>query len=165
MQEAPTQEVTVQPEETAEVKVTPEEMRQPTETPLETVEIVVAVPGVSKATTQEITEVTEVTDVITTTIEEDETPQFVSQLNDMHVPEHTTIRFEVTFTGLPTTVTWCLDGEEIEPTDEMEIVTKERHSVLLFHDVIPEDEGEYSVEVITKQGTIKSSAYLHVHGE
>ncbi|XP_060064415.1 titin-like, partial [Ylistrum balloti] len=167
-QESPTQEVSIEeevlsPEETVEVKVTPEDTTKPSEVPSEAAEIEVVIPGVSETTTQEVTEISEVTEVISTVIKEEDVPTFVSKLNDMHVTENTTIRFDVTYTGKPEKVTWFLDGEEIEPCKEIEIVTKEHHSVLLFHDVMLEDEGEYTVEVVSKEGTITSTAYLHVH--
>jgi hypothetical protein len=55
-----------------------------------------------------------------------------------------------------------LDGDEITPTDGIEIVTKERRSVLTFREIFPEDEGEYWVDIANVVGQARSTAYVTV---
>lgn len=94
---------------------------------------------------------------------EHEAPRFLLPLTDVTVMENTTLRLEVTFTGsAEIIVKWYLDGEEIVPSDDINIIVENNRSVLVIHQVFPEDEGEYWVECINKEGKTKSTAYLTV---
>jgi len=142
-----------EPEEAKPTEVKPESVKPEEGAPVQSI----------AETIEEVVEVTEVMEVPSEVLEEG--PLFLAPLADTTVMEKATIRFEVTFSGTPIKVTWYLDGEEVKPSEDIEILTKERHSTLLIKEALPEDEGEYWVEVVNKSGSAKSTAYLHVQGE
>jgi hypothetical protein len=113
---------------------------------------------------QEVTkdEITVEGETFKTTIEH-EAPMFTIPLTDLTETENKLVELVVEFAGRPPlTVTWYLDGDEITPTDGIEIVTKERRSVLTFREIFPEDEGEYWVDIANVVGQARSTAYVTV---
>ncbi|ELT91010.1 hypothetical protein CAPTEDRAFT_59383, partial [Capitella teleta] len=59
-------------------------------------------------------------------------------------------------------VTWFVDTQEIKPSTDFQITYNEGVCTLVILDVLPEDEGEYTVKAVNEAGTCVTTAYLTV---
>lgn len=99
-------------------------------------------------------------------LEEAETPlppQIVKRLKDLSVIEGDTARFEVHITGDPTPdVEWSSSGEKIEGNEETLVECDGDIYKLILMDVLPDDDGEYTVTATNRIGKVSCTGKLSV---
>ena len=90
-------------------------------------------------------------------------PAFNLPLSDVTVTDGDKALLECHVSGIPRPeVTWSIDGQEIKPSADFIVTHEASVCMLQILDVLPEDEGEYSVMAVNEAGTCSSTAYLTV---
>jgi len=116
---------------------------------------------------QEVTqEQEEVTETVTEQIEVISSlmaPVFEMPLSDITASDGERAVFQCKVAGTPKPeVTWYIDNVEIKPTKDFTVTYEHGVCTLIIADVLPEDEGEYSVKAVNDAGTCVTTAYLTV---
>ncbi|NP_001108467.1 projectin-like protein [Bombyx mori] len=105
----------------------------------------------------------ELSDVLTVSSDRasQEPPVFIKRLEDVTALENDKVEFHVTFSGIPSpTIAWFKDDYEIFSSRRTAITTDESTSVLLFHQILPSDEGEIKCTATNRGGHAVTKARL-----
>ncbi len=90
-------------------------------------------------------------------------PVFEIPLSDITVSDGEKAFLECKVTGVPKpAVQWFVDGQQIKASMDFKTTYEDGYCILDIHDVLPEDEGEYTVKAINDAGTCVTTAYLTV---
>ena len=90
-------------------------------------------------------------------------PQIVKRLQDLNVSEGDTAHFEVQITGNPTPdVEWSSNDAKIEGNEETLVESEGDTYKLILMDVLPEDEGDYTVTATNEAGKVSCTGKLSV---
>lgn len=90
-------------------------------------------------------------------------PEFVRQLHNVTVTEGESVKLKCIVTGHPAPdVRWFVDGDQIVPSKDFQIVYEDGISMLEIDEVFPEDEGEYVCEAVNEYGRTTTKCYLKV---
>jgi obscurin-RhoGEF protein len=91
-----------------------------------------------------------------------ETPaEFTHKLSDIEGKEGEMIELSCTLSRPDVKVRWLKNRKPLTPSDRIKILCDRYRHVLQIMDAIPEDEGEYTIEVTEN---IESSAALKIRG-
>ncbi|XP_009951167.1 PREDICTED: coiled-coil domain-containing protein 141, partial [Leptosomus discolor] len=92
-------------------------------------------------------------------------PNFSQLLSNKTVMEGSPVTLEVEVTGFPEpTLTWYKKGEKLTADEHLKLLQKETKHTLFIQKVCDKDAGLYVVRAKNLNGTISSSAILHVKG-
>jgi obscurin-RhoGEF len=92
-------------------------------------------------------------------------PVFTVPLYNVKAYDGRPVTMECNVTGRPQPkITWSVDGTEIRPSADfrMSYEGATGRCALDISDVLPEDEGQYSVTAVNEAGKSSTSAYLTV---
>ncbi|XP_069717128.1 coiled-coil domain-containing protein 141 isoform X3 [Phaenicophaeus curvirostris] len=90
-------------------------------------------------------------------------PNFSQLLSNKTVMEGSPVTLEVEVTGFPEpTLTWYKKGQKLTADEHLKLLQKERKHTLFIQKVCDKDAGLYVVRAKNLNGTISSSAILHV---
>ncbi|XP_075368270.1 coiled-coil domain-containing protein 141 isoform X1 [Mycteria americana] len=92
-------------------------------------------------------------------------PNFSQLLSNKTVMEGSPVTLEVEVTGFPEpTLTWYKKGQKLTADEHLKLLQKETKHTLFIQKVCDKDAGLYVVRAKNLNGTISSSAILHVKG-
>ncbi|XP_075009452.1 coiled-coil domain-containing protein 141 isoform X2 [Calonectris borealis] len=92
-------------------------------------------------------------------------PNFSQLLSNKTVMEGSPVTLEVEVTGFPEpTLTWYKKGQKLTADEHLKLLQKETKHILFIQKVCDKDAGLYVVRAKNLNGTISSSAILHVKG-
>ncbi|XP_009702825.1 PREDICTED: coiled-coil domain-containing protein 141, partial [Cariama cristata] len=92
-------------------------------------------------------------------------PNFSQLLSNKTVLEGSPVTLEVEVTGFPEpTLTWYKKGQKLTADEHLKLLQKETKHTLFIQKVCDKDAGLYVVRAKNLNGTISSSAILHVKG-
>ncbi|XP_008503359.2 coiled-coil domain-containing protein 141 [Calypte anna] len=92
-------------------------------------------------------------------------PNFSQLLSNKTVMEGSPVTLEVEVAGFPEpTLTWYKKGQKLTPDEHLKLLQKETKHTLFIQKVCDKDAGLYVVRAKNLNGTISSSAILHVKG-
>ncbi|XP_016155480.1 PREDICTED: coiled-coil domain-containing protein 141 isoform X2 [Ficedula albicollis] len=92
-------------------------------------------------------------------------PNFSQLLSNKTVLEGSPVTLEVEVTGFPEpTLTWYKKGQKLTADEHLKLLQKETKHTLFIQKVCDKDAGLYVVRAKNLNGTISSSAILHVQG-
>ncbi|XP_010009389.1 PREDICTED: coiled-coil domain-containing protein 141 [Nestor notabilis] len=92
-------------------------------------------------------------------------PNFSQLLSNKTVMEGSPVTLEVEVTGFPEpTLTWYKKGQKLTADEHLKLLQKETKHTLFIQKVCDKDAGLYVVRAKNLNGTISSSAVLHVKG-
>ncbi|XP_066045938.1 coiled-coil domain-containing protein 141 isoform X1 [Chamaea fasciata] len=92
-------------------------------------------------------------------------PNFSQLLSNKTVMEGSPVTLEVEVTGFPEpTLTWYKKGQKLTADEHLKLLQKETKHTLFIQKVCDKDAGLYVVRAKNLNGTISSSAILHVQG-
>uniref|UniRef100_A0A8C0HK93 Coiled-coil domain containing 141 n=1 Tax=Buteo japonicus TaxID=224669 RepID=A0A8C0HK93_9AVES len=92
-------------------------------------------------------------------------PNFSQLLSNKTVMEGSPVTLEVEVTGFPEpTLTWYKKGQKLTADEHLKLLQKETKHTLFIRKVCDKDAGLYVVRAKNLNGTISSSAILHVKG-
>ncbi|XP_025967001.2 coiled-coil domain-containing protein 141 [Dromaius novaehollandiae] len=90
-------------------------------------------------------------------------PNFSQLLSNITVMEGSPVTLEVEVTGFPEpTLTWYKKGQKVTADEHLKLLQKETKHALFIQKVCDKDAGLYVVRAKNSNGTISSSAVLHV---
>ncbi|XP_064516794.1 coiled-coil domain-containing protein 141 isoform X2 [Pseudopipra pipra] len=90
-------------------------------------------------------------------------PNFSQILSNKSVMEGSPVTLEVEVTGFPEpTLTWYKEGQKLTADEHLKLLQKETKHTLFIQKVCDKDAGLYVVRAKNLNGTISSSAILHV---
>jgi titin len=92
-------------------------------------------------------------------------PVFTVPLYNVQAYDGHSATMECHVTGKPRpSITWAVDGTEIRASTDFRMSYEDTtgRCALVIDDVLPEDEGQYSVTAVNEAGKSSSSAYLTV---
>ncbi|XP_065526301.1 coiled-coil domain-containing protein 141 isoform X3 [Lathamus discolor] len=93
-------------------------------------------------------------------------PNFSQLLSNKTVMEGSPVTLEVEVTGFPEpTLTWYKKGQKLTADEHLKLLQKETKHTLFIQKVCDKDAGLYVVRAKNLNGTISSSAILHVKGK
>ncbi|KAE9412343.1 hypothetical protein Angca_010142, partial [Angiostrongylus cantonensis] len=73
------------------------------------------------------------------------------------------VQFKCMVSGMPTpSITWYVDGDQIQHSQEYEIIYEDGVCILRINEVLAEDEGEYSCEASNTAGKAETKCFLKV---
>uniref|UniRef100_A0A914C898 Ig-like domain-containing protein n=1 Tax=Acrobeloides nanus TaxID=290746 RepID=A0A914C898_9BILA len=99
----------------------------------------------------------------TTTSDIGQIPTFRKGLDNITLKIGESGQLKCIVTGIPTPeVVWFVDGDQIIPNDEYNIVYEDGVSILIFSKVIAEDEGEYVCEAYNSVGKSSTKCFVKV---
>ncbi|XP_010072673.1 PREDICTED: coiled-coil domain-containing protein 141 [Pterocles gutturalis] len=92
-------------------------------------------------------------------------PNFSQLLSNKTVMEGSPVTLEVEVTGFPEpTLTWYKKGQKLTADDHLKLLQKETKHTLFIQKVCDKDAGLYVARAKNLNGTVSSSAILHVKG-
>ncbi|XP_075566500.1 coiled-coil domain-containing protein 141 isoform X2 [Pelecanus crispus] len=92
-------------------------------------------------------------------------PNFSQLLSNKTVMEGSPVTLEVEVTGFPEpTLTWYKKGQKLTADEHLKLLQKETKHTLFIQKVCDKDAGLYVVRAKNLNGTVSSSAILHVKG-
>lgn len=87
---------------------------------------------------------------------------FTHRLSDTDVNEGEMIQLECTLSRPDVKVRWLKNRKPLTPSDRIKILCDRYRHVLQIMEAIPEDEGEYTIEITEN---IESSAAIRIRGK
>ncbi|XP_010225500.1 PREDICTED: vascular endothelial growth factor receptor 1-like, partial [Tinamus guttatus] len=92
-------------------------------------------------------------------------PNFSQLLSNITVMEGSPVTLEVEVTGFPEpALTWYKKGQKLTANGHLKLLQKETKHTLFIQKVCDKDAGLYVVRAKNSNGTVSSSAILHVQG-
>ncbi|VDM54969.1 unnamed protein product [Angiostrongylus costaricensis] len=90
-------------------------------------------------------------------------PKFFRTLEDRSSTVGKSVQFKCMVSGTPTpSITWYVDGDQIQHSQEYEIIYEDGVCILRINEVLAEDEGEYSCEASNTAGKAETKCFLKV---
>ncbi|KAJ1347831.1 hypothetical protein KIN20_003000 [Parelaphostrongylus tenuis] len=90
-------------------------------------------------------------------------PKFFRMLEDCKTTAGKSIQFKCMVSGMPTPdINWRVDGDQIQNSQEYEIIYEDGVCILRINEVLAEDEGEYSCEASNTAGKAETKCFLKV---